>query len=78
MAKFIVSIPIAGSATFEVEASDAKTAKEAAWEAVNGHCEPKVEWEWEYLESVSSGNVCHAPLNEISVTRVREAKKGGA
>ena len=73
MAKFIVSIPIAGSATFEVEASDAKTAVEAAWKAVNDDIEPDVEWE--YLESISSGYVCHAPLNEISVSRVRE--KGG-
>ena len=75
MAKFIVSIPIAGSATFEVEASDAKTAKEAAWEAVNGHCEPEVEWE--YLESVSSGHEKHVALfAAIRALRAHREKVG--
>jgi hypothetical protein len=57
MKRYIVTIPIAGHITFEVEAGDEEAAKAVAWgmEADEG------EIEWETLESFSTGNVCHCP-----------------
>ena len=76
MPKFIVQIPIAGSVTFEVVAADKRAAKEAAWAAVDSGVEGDIEWE--YLDSVTEGNVLHAPLNEVSVMRVRDDDERGA
>jgi hypothetical protein len=67
--KYVVQIPIAGSVTFEVEAEDKDAALAAAWAQINEGAEGEVEWE--YLDSINKGNVCHAPLNEVRVSKVR-------
>jgi len=64
---YYVSIPITGSAAFEVEAKDRKSAIQAAWAKVDAGEEGEVTWE--YTEIVTEGNCCHAVQNEIEVTK---------
>lgn len=54
---YVVTVPIAGHITFEVEAKSEEEAKRLAWEcpASDG------ELEWEPLNQFNSGNVCHCP-----------------
>lgn len=57
MAKFNVTIPIAGHAFLEVEAESQEEAIQAAMEQVTlDHVE-----EWEPLEHFTRGNVCYCP-----------------
>lgn len=74
--KYYVSIPIAGTATFEVEAANAKAAKKKVWDVVESDAEPDVEWE--YFETLCDGNVLHASVNEIAVTLICEASETGS
>lgn len=71
MKKFIVTIPIAGSFSIEVEAENAKAAEQEAWTKIGEHKAGDVEEIgevcWEYLRKICTGNVCHAPCHEISV-----------
>jgi hypothetical protein len=69
MNKYIVSIPLVGSMHIEVEAESASAAKERAWDEFNEHGEKAGEIEWELVEHVTTGNVLHAPLNDIEVNR---------
>ena len=74
MSKYVVQIPIAGSISIEVEAADKKAALAAAWDLINtneGPAEDVGEIEWEYFDVISEGNCCHAPCNEICVSKVR-------
>jgi len=57
MKTFIVTIPIAGHLSFEVEAESEEEAKTAAWQL---HSD-KGELSYETLESFGSGNVCSCP-----------------
>lgn len=70
MKKYIVSIPIAGAIHIEVKAKNAREAKEAAWKKVH---EDKAgeDIEWEFLDSITEGNCCHAPLNDTEVQEVK-------
>ena len=68
--KWCVSIPIAGTATFIVEAADEEEAKARAWEAVDDGTEPDVEWE--YFDSICDGNVLHVSQNEVEVASVAD------
>ena len=76
MSKYIVSIPIAGAIHVEVEAESQDEAIQEAWDRVNEASEPEDvgELEWEYMNHITTGNVCHAPLNDIEANRVREDK----
>lgn len=65
MKLYYVSIPITGTATFEVKAENEKAAEEAAWEAVDEGEEPNLEWE--YCRRIVSGNVFSGMQNEVSV-----------
>lgn len=67
MPKFIVSVPITGAASFEVEAESEADAKELVWDAIDDGQDPEVVWE--YTERVTTGNVSHAYLNEIDVVK---------
>lgn len=67
MKKYVVTVPIAGSYTVEVEAEDEDGAIEAAFEA-QGEAE---DVEWEALREICSGNVCHAPVWEVEVEEVK-------
>lgn len=70
MNTYRVSIPIAGSASFEVEAASAREAKKKVWEVLEEGVEPEVEWE--YFETICDGNVLHPLMNEVEVQRIRE------
>ncbi len=67
MAKYSVSIPIAGSCTVEVEAESEAGAVEAAWAVVDD--EQARHLEWEFFSSLVDGNVLHASQNTIEVYR---------
>lgn len=72
MKRYIVSVPIAGAIHIEVEAADPKAAKKAAWKRIdNEDAETVGEIEWEFLEHITEGNGCHAPLNDIEVNEVK-------
>jgi hypothetical protein len=67
MKSYTVTIPIAGHITFEVEAENAKAAKEAAWDADIA----EGDLSWEMLNSFGEGNVCHCPSPwEVEVEEV--------
>jgi hypothetical protein len=66
MPKYIVSVPIAGSASFEVEAKSRKEAKEKVWDVINADVAPDVTWD--YYSKLTPGNVLHARQNEIEVS----------
>lgn len=70
MARFFVHIPIAGTATFEVEAADKNTAIAASWKKIDEGEEGDVTWE--YYDQLVEGNVLHVPTNEVEVTRAKE------
>lgn len=70
MPKFIVSVPLTGAASFEVEAATESEAKEHVWEAIDSGQEPDVVWE--YCERVTTGNVSHAYLNEVDAVKVSD------
>lgn len=71
MNKYIVSVPLTGAIHVEVEAASAKEAKERAWDKINELGDKAGEVEWEFHNQVTEGNVCHAVLNEIEVSRVK-------
>ncbi len=74
MSKYIVSIPLVGAMHFEVEAQSKSEAKERAWDAYNesgGDPNDIGDIEWELVERVVTGNVCHAPLNDIEVNKCK-------
>jgi hypothetical protein len=70
--KFMVAIPISGSISIAVEATDEKAAIEAAWGAYNDDGADAGEVEWEAHEAITTGNVCHARPNSIQVTEHKE------
>lgn len=72
MPKFFVSIPIAGAIGTVVEATDKKAAIDAAWEEFNERGADNFEIEWEALDRISTGNILHAPQNEVLVSSARE------
>ena len=77
MATYTVSIPIAGAIHIQVEAKSVAEAKEKAWDEINLSSKPVEEIgeiEWEFFDAITEGNVCHAPLNEIAVSKHREGK----
>jgi hypothetical protein len=65
-----VEIPIAGSIAYTVEAESKAKAIDKAWEAFNAGEEPE-NTEWEALSYITKGNVCSAPVNNISATEVK-------
>jgi len=69
MKTYIVTIPIAGHVSFEIEAETEEAAKEAAWSKdASG---PEAELTWETLETFCQGNVCHCPTPwEVEVEEV--------
>ena len=68
MKTYIVTIPIAGHVSFEVEAENEDAAKTAAWAMDAG---TEGELSWETLETFGRGNVCHCPSPcEVDVQEV--------
>ena len=75
MATYTVTIPIAGAIHIEVEAENAKAAKDAAWERLNeGKAEDVGDIEWEFFENIAEGNTLHAPFNSVEVQKHKDAK----
>lgn len=69
MKTYLVTIPIAGHASFEIEAESAEAAVEKAWEMdVQSPC---AEVSYEMLSSFGRGNVCSCPSPwEVTVEEV--------
>jgi len=67
-----VTIPIAGHAYVEVEATDEKEAEQAAFDQLDSkHIE-----DWEGLRQFNSGNVCHCPSPwEVEIQDQGEAEE---
>lgn len=74
MKKYVVSVPLAGYVSIEVEAKNAEAAKDAAWDKIHDGAasKPDADITWEFFETIAEGNCCSAPLNEISVDEVKE------
>jgi hypothetical protein len=69
MKTYIVTIPIAGHVSFEIEAETEEAAKKAAWSKDSSG--PEAELTWETLETFGQGNVCHCPTPwEVEVEEV--------
>ena len=68
MARYCVTIPIAGSCTVVVEAESERAAIEVAWEE-GGDPSSGRDLEWEFYSSLVDGNVLNAPQNTIEVWR---------
>lgn len=70
MKTYNVSIPIAGAIHVQVDAEDEQRATEAAWAKIDNEGPAAGDVEWEYLECITEGNVCHVWYNEIDVEEV--------
>ncbi len=71
MSKYTVSIPIAGAVHIEVEAESTTKAIAAAWDVYNDLGEKAGDVEWEAMDHITTGNVCHAPLNDVAANKHR-------
>lgn len=65
--KFLVSVPIAGAVHISVKAEDESDAKQQAWAKIDKKGDKAGDVEWEFCESITTGNVCHAPYNDTVV-----------
>jgi hypothetical protein len=68
MKKYLVAIPIAGTFYIEVEAENAEDAKDVAFDKVGVDGPEAGTAEWEFFERITTGNILHAPQNEIYAT----------
>lgn len=73
--KYIVSIPITGTVSFEVEANGSQSAIDAAWKQIDAGKDGDVTWE--FCDCIVEGNVFHGMQNEIETHAIREAAGGG-
>ena len=69
MPRFEVLVPIVGSAYAEVEAETEGEALEAFYSQWDED-ENLVDVSWEFVDQVTRGNVCYAPLNEVEITQL--------
>jgi nicotinate-nucleotide pyrophosphorylase len=72
--KYAVSIPFTGYCYIEVEADSEKQAIEAAYDKANIGDMDQVA-EAEFTDHVTTGNVCYACLNDLSVEELKEEEK---
>lgn len=68
MKTYLVSIPITGRVSFEVQAEDDEAAERAAWDAIDDGEEGDVEWE--YTKQIVRGNCFSGMQNEVEVSVV--------
>jgi hypothetical protein len=69
--KWIVSIPITGTITFDVKAPDKEAAVEVAWKKYHADGdESDAEVTWEAHECVTEGNVFHGVQNRIEASEL--------
>ena len=66
MPTYEVTIPIAGSITFQIEAKSREVAKATAFATDS----EQGDLEWEMYEHIASGHVLHAPINNVIVTLI--------
>lgn len=72
MKRWIVSLPIAGSMSIEVEGENKEKAIECAWKHFNENGSESFDLEWEAFDKIAEGNVLHAPQNEAEATPCKE------
>lgn len=72
--RFIVSIPITGAISCELEAESESDALAKAWDKYNDEGAEPFEVEWEATSHVTTGNVTHAFLNDQSAHRAQRTK----
>ncbi len=75
MKKWLVTMPIAGSVSFEVETengADESDAIDAAWKKFHTDGVDDSTLEYDVLETIAEGNVCHAPVNEAYADEIEE------
>jgi hypothetical protein len=72
MGKYWVAVPIAGAIHVEVEAENEKDAKKFAIDRLSMEGAEAGDVEWEFFKRLTTGNVLHAPYNEISVYGSKE------
>jgi hypothetical protein len=65
--KYTVYMPVTGRIAIEVEADTKKAAVEAAWDVEVDWKDPDLDFEFEMVEHVVTGNVTHAMLNDVFV-----------
>ena len=68
MNKYIVTIPISGVYTVEVEASDEEEAKRIAWE--RGFNEKEMDLQWESHQEIVEGSVFCGMQNTIEAEEI--------
>lgn len=72
MKRWRVTLPVAGSLSFVVEAN---TAREAIAKGLNGDVDIEsddTQLEWETYRVISEGNVCYASVNRASAEEEEE------
>jgi len=75
--EYVVTIPVVGFISYTVEVVDdvinendaRKAAIELAWQEYNDD-EDHRSVEWNAIESICTGNVCRAPVNDIKVDKM--------
>ncbi len=85
--KYVVSVPIAGTVVVEVETDaepnvsngvfDSTPFEDACMDAVYSSDDPlgdAIEWDWEALHRIASGNVLLAPSNGIEILEELEGE----
>lgn len=75
MATWIVDVPFVGYLSIEVKADTKEAAMDEAMEdprSLGDHIEAGSLTQWEMVRQVTRGNVCYAPLNDISAEETDE------
>lgn len=75
MPKYLVTMPVTGFVSREVEADGEAEAIHAFWDL---DADPRGPDAWQFTEHVVSGGVSTALQNDVQVSRVSVAEAGGA
>jgi len=69
--EYSVEIPIAGRMAVTVKADSEEDAISRAWRLYHKNGADDFDIEWDAMEQITEGNVCHAPCNEQCATLVK-------
>jgi hypothetical protein len=72
MKTYLVTMPITGAITLEVEAENEEDALEAFWSKADTMRAEDLhaDMDWEYTPHVTEGNVTHAHTNDLDIEEV--------